>query len=168
MNPINCHNRLFAVLLLSGAALAQTNASAKSDAAPEPCPTNVSGPVWESGELRTCSTFSNHPKFLLCDDELRTSIVVGYLNNKPIDREELIVSTEAAHAKRFLVQFSRAAWKVSASDSAKASEKASNEPPKVIIAPKLPFSKPDSPDQESRWDCSKEKTITCTFVQTFK
>lgn len=161
-------NRLLVVLLFSAvAAWAQANPSAKPDTAPEPFATNVSGPAWESGELRTCSTFSNHPKFLLCDDDLRTSIAVGYLNNKPIDRERLIDSTEAEHSKRFLVQFPRAPWKVPDPVSVKPAENP-DEPPKVIIAPKLPFSKPDAPDQESRWDCSKEKVITCTFVQSSK
>jgi len=161
MNRIKFCDLLIVGLLFSPAALAQVNARVTSVAAPEPFPVNVSGPTWEAGELRTCSTYSNHPKFLLCDDDLRTDIVIGYLDHKPINREQVITSLKVDHSKRFLVQFSKAPWKEPASDNT--SEKASDEPPKVIIAPNLPLSKPDGPDDESRWDCSKDKVITCTL-----
>jgi hypothetical protein len=64
-----------AILLAGGMALAQTK---KPD---DSFRVNVSSqPGWESGELKTCSTYFNWPGFLLCDEEVRESILLGWKN----------------------------------------------------------------------------------------
>jgi hypothetical protein len=151
-------------LLFCHLAFAQTTTAKKKDAPapPEPFAVNVSGATWEPGELRTCSTFFNHPKFLLCDNDTRLAIVTGYRwtpsgQMESIDREKLIRSLETDRSKRFLVQFSKLPWRLAQPDS-----RTSDEPPPV-------FATPDgkSPDMESQWDCSKEKTITCNLLRSF-
>jgi hypothetical protein len=141
------------VLLVSASAIAQSATSKKPDvpAKPEAFAANVSvDQVWESGEMKTCSTFFNHPKFLLCNDDVRMQILMH-----PEDASKIILSMFVEHSKRFMVQFSKLPWRLAPPDS----DNPKDEPPPIFVTPDG-----KSPDLESQWDCSKEKTITCSLI----
>jgi len=150
------------VLLCAAFAPAQTTEKPAKPAPPEPFAVDVSGAAWEQGELRTCSTYFQHPKMLLCDDDARVSILIGFTNPpnadapRKIDPEHFLLEA-MRNSKRFLVQFSQLPWRFATPDP----DKPSDEPAPV-------FTKPDAPDLESQWDCSKEKVITCKFLKNTK
>jgi hypothetical protein len=143
---------LLATFLLCSSALAQSTPAKKLDApnVPDSFAVEVSTVTWESGELKTCSTYFHHPKFLLCDDDVRAEILF-----RPADANKII---RTASTKRFLVHFSKLPWRLALPDP----NKQTGEPPPV-------FAEPDSKsrDMETRWDCSKEKMITCNLIQSF-
>jgi len=148
--------RLLAVLLLcSGLALAQKNAPATpvKPAPPDPFAVNVFGGSWEAGELRACSTYWQFTDFLLCDDDLHAKVRDATIQKG--DPYHMLLSA-SIHSKRFVVQFSKLPWKLAPPDP----DKKSDEPV---------FANPDyrSPNMESRWDCSKEKMISCKFLTSF-
>ena len=142
------------LLLCATFALTQTTPTEKpaKPAQPEPFAVNVSGAPWESGEMRTCSTYFNHPKFLLCDDDVRTKILLH-----PAESQTLIRTMSVEHSKRFFVQFSQLPWRLAQPDP----DKPTDEPAPVFVTPT------SGRDMESQWDCSKEKTITCKFLKSF-
>jgi hypothetical protein len=145
-------------LLCATVTLAQTTEKPAKPTQPELFAVKyVFGAPWEPGELRTCSTYSNHPNFLLCDEDIRTAVAVGWTDHKKIDPERLLTMT-IPDGKRFLVQFSQLPWRLAPPDP----DKPTDEPTPV-------FAEPDgrSRDMESQWDCSKEKTITCKFLKSF-
>ena len=146
------------LLLCATFALAQTTEKTAKPAPPEPFAVNVSGATWESGEMKTCSTYFNHPKFLLCNEDVRFAVTVGWMDHKEIDPERLIRTMDVEHSKRFLVQFSQLPWRLAQPDP----DKQTDEPGPIFVAPTA-----GSRDMESRWDCSKDKTITCKFLKSF-
>jgi hypothetical protein len=142
------------ILLFAALALAQKAAPAKPEQ-PEPFPVRVFGPPWEAGELRTCSTYWKFTDFLLCDDGVRDKILDATIQKG--DPEHLLIAIQTAPpSKKFLVQFSKLPWKLAPPDP----DKKSDEPV---------FANPDyrSANMESRWDCTKDKTITCKFAASF-
>jgi len=144
---------LAALLLFTAFASAQE--PPKKPAPPEPFAVDVSGAAWEPGELRTCSTYFLHPKFLLCDDDVRMKILDAIRQG---NEGRIILAMKVEHSKRFLVQFSQLPWRLATPDP----DKPSDEPSPVFVAPTS-----GSRDLESQWDCSKEKTITCKFLKSF-
>ena len=81
------------LLILSCAAMATaqtaTPATPSKPAPLESFAVDVTGAAWESGELRTCSTYFQHPKFLLCDDDIRTAVVIGWQRRPNGDNEKI-------------------------------------------------------------------------------
>jgi len=151
------------MLLCVAFASAQTADKPAKPAPPEPFAVKyVFGAPWEPGELRTCSTYSNHTDFLLCDEDVREAVLLGFrfkpgVGTEKVDPERLLVMT-IPDGKRFLVQFSQLPWRLAPPDP----DKQTDEPSPV-------FADPDgkSRDMESRWDCSKDKMITCKFLKSF-
>jgi hypothetical protein len=149
--------KLLVLVLLLWAFAPQSSTSVQTEkpAKTELLPVFVSGPTWEPGELRLCSTYSTHPKVMLCDEHVRVDLRVGYVNNAKIDRDQFITSLWIKQSKRFKAQFSQFPWKPEALEH----NGPSDEPP-------LPDQ--NSPNIESDWDCEKDKTITCSFVRSLE
>ena len=146
------------LLLCTTLALAQTSKPKKSatPTAPEPFALNVFGETWEPGELRTCYTHIISIYLLICDDDKFVRLIAPYMtagmSEKDAYREADI--TASTHSKTFLVQFSKLPWPLAPSDSNK---KTTGSEPDFADAPR------DSPNMVTWWNCSKEKTITCSF-----
>jgi len=148
---------------------------------PEPFSVRVYGGPWEPGELRTCSTYWHHSDFMLCDEDTRDRIsippalhpdgTVMSKNERETYPEHVFTSIQVVPpSKKFLVQFSKLPWRLASPNPDKNSDIPLATYPVPYAETQTPtFADPDpgSSNMESRWDCTKEKTITCKFLRSF-
>jgi len=158
------------LLLCMTLALAQISQPKKpaTPAPPEPFSVRVYGAPWEPGELRSCSTYWHHSDFLLCDDETRDKILDITGRGGTAARIFTNIQT-APPSKKFLVQFSKLPWRLAPPNPDKNSDipLATYPVPDAEQGPIFADPDPGSTNMESRWDCTKEKTITCKFLRSF-
>lgn len=137
------------IMLIFGVTSYAQNASISPKANPVPKTETAQKPVirsvyslpWESGEIKSCTTYSGQPYLLECDGTKMEC--EGAFINLLADNEVLLGKEEAyqrtfsyviAHSKQFLVSFSREPWP-----------------------------KPQTGHKMTSWNCTKDKVISCSF-----
>jgi hypothetical protein len=139
---------ILAVLVYAVASYGQSTSSSpkpnqvpKTGTAQKPVIRSVYSLPWESGEIKSCTTYSGQPYLLECDGTKMEW--EGAFINLLADNQVLLGKEEAyqrtfsyviAHSKQFLVSFSREPWP-----------------------------KPQTGHKMTSWNCTKEKVISCSF-----
>lgn len=135
--------RILCVGLLTGLLSLMSLWSQQPAQPPAPKTENVYYQSWDSGEIKSCSTYSGEPFLLICDDtkldwnESFLNLIGKYAaaGSSEDDAYKKAFSFVSAHSKQFLVNFSEKPW------------------PEPRTGRKL-----------AMWDCTKDSAITCKLT----